>query len=79
LGSNSKISPFVVIVSIVVGELICRVAGMILFIPLFAIIHIVTDDVPALHPIAFLLGDTEGEPAWMKKVKNWFGKVKEKV
>lgn len=76
LGSNLNISPFVTIISIVIGELIWGVAGMILFIPLFAIIHIVSDHIPALHPIAFLLGDTEGEPAWMQKVKGWFQKMK---
>ncbi len=79
LGSNLNLSPFITIVSIVVGELIWGVAGMILFIPLFAIIHIVADHVPALHPIAFLLGDTEGEPKWMQKVKGWFGKAKDQV
>jgi predicted PurR-regulated permease PerM len=79
LGSNLNLSPFVTIVSIVVGELIWGVAGMILFIPLFAMIHIVADHVPALHPIAFLLGDTEGEPAFIGKIKEWFGKAKEKA
>jgi predicted PurR-regulated permease PerM len=79
LGSNLNLSPFITIVSIVIGELIWGVAGMILFIPLFAIIHIVADHVPALHPIAFLLGDTEGEPEWMQKVKDWFGKAKDKA
>jgi predicted PurR-regulated permease PerM len=79
LGSNLSLSPFITIISIVVGELIWGVAGMILFIPLFAIIHIVADHVPALHPVAFLLGDTEGKPEWMQKVKEWFGKAKDQV
>ncbi|PSR52313.1 AI-2E family transporter [Adhaeribacter arboris] len=70
LGSNLSLSPFMTIVSIVIGELIWGVAGMILFIPLFAIIKIVCDHIPVLQPYGFLLGeDDDGKPAWIDKIK----------
>ncbi|MDQ3290993.1 MAG: AI-2E family transporter [Bacteroidota bacterium] len=75
LGSNLSLSPFMTIVSIIVGELLWGVAGMILFIPLFAIIKIVCDHIPVLQPYGFLLGDEDGgQPAWIDKIKNLFKK-----
>ncbi|HEY0056823.1 MAG TPA: AI-2E family transporter [Pedobacter sp.] len=68
------ISPFFTIVAIVLGELIWGVAGMVLFIPLFAILKIVCDHIPALHPFSFLLDSDIKEPGWLNKIKNWFGK-----
>ncbi len=79
LGSNLNLSPLITIISIVIGELVWGVAGMILFIPLFAIVEIVLDHLPRMQPYAFLLGDTEGEPKWMEKLKGWFQKAKDKM
>ncbi|HEX8529459.1 MAG TPA: AI-2E family transporter [Cytophagales bacterium] len=75
LGSNLDLSPLMTIFSIVVGEALWGISGMILFIPLFAIAKITFDHVPSLHPLAFLLGD-EGEegPGFVTKIKKWFGK-----
>jgi predicted PurR-regulated permease PerM len=77
LGANLDLSPFVTIVSIVVGELLWGIAGMILFIPLVAVLKIFLDHIPNLHPYAFLLGE-EGEgnngPGWLDKIKSWFKK-----
>jgi len=75
-GSALHISPIFTIVAIVLGELIWGIAGMILFIPLFAIIRIVCDHTPALHPYSFLLANDVEEPQWIEKVKGWFGKKK---
>ncbi len=71
-GESLGISPIWTIVAIVIGELLWGVAGMILFIPMFAIAKIVCDHIPALHPYAFLLNNELDEPKWMKKVKDWF-------
>ena len=80
LGSNLSLSPFITIVSIVIGELIWGIGGMILFIPLTAIAKIVFDHVPRLHPFAFLLGDDEeGEPGWMDGIKKWVSNLRSKA
>ena len=80
LGSNLDLSPFMTIISIIIGELLWGVAGMVLFIPLFAIVKIICDHIPVLHPYAYLLGeDDNGEPGWIDKMRGWFKKKAEKV
>jgi predicted PurR-regulated permease PerM len=75
LGSNLNLSPFITIVSIIIGEMLWGVAGMVLFIPIVAVLKIFCDHIPHLHPYAYLLGD-EGDSSagWLDKVKSWFGK-----
>jgi predicted PurR-regulated permease PerM len=77
LGANLDLSPFITIVSIVIGEMLWGVAGMILFVPLVAVLKIFLDHIPRLHAYAFLLGE-EGEatngPGWVDKVISWFKK-----
>ncbi len=73
-GESLSISPIFTIVAIVLGELLWGVAGMILFLPLFAILKIVCDHVPSLHPYSFLLENESEESKWLEKFKGWFGK-----
>jgi predicted PurR-regulated permease PerM len=61
LGKEVKLNPLVIIVAIVVGGIIWGVAGMILFVPIFAIIKIISLNHSALRPIGFLLGQAEKE------------------
>jgi predicted PurR-regulated permease PerM len=79
LGANLNLSPFITIVSIIIGELLWGVAGMILFIPMVAVMKIFFDHIPQLHPYAYLLGD-EGEgtrnPGWIDKAISLFRKKK---
>ncbi|WP_026462314.1 AI-2E family transporter [Adhaeribacter aquaticus] len=78
-GESLDISPIFTIVAIVLGELVWGVAGMVLFIPLFAIIKIVFEHIPALHPFGFLLDNEVAEPKWMEKLKNRAEKLKDKI
>lgn len=73
-GNSLNLSPVITIVAIVLGELTWGIAGMILFIPLFAVLRIICDHIPALHPYGFLLRNEVEEPKWMEKVKGWFNK-----
>ena len=73
-GESLNISPVITIVAIVIGELTWGLAGVILFVPLFAIVKIICDHVPALHPYGFLLGNETEEPQWVLKIKKWFRK-----
>jgi predicted PurR-regulated permease PerM len=75
-GESLDISPIFTIVAIVLGELVWGVAGMILFIPMFAILKIVCEHVPALHPLGFLLSNEIEEPGWVRRIKGWFKKGK---
>ena len=73
-GESLNISPIFTIIGIVLGGILWGVAGMILFIPMFAILKIICDHIPALHPYSFLLKNDIGESKWMEKIKGWFGK-----
>ena len=61
LGKEVKLNALVVIVAIVVGGIIWGLAGMILFVPIFAIVKIISLNHPGLKPIGFLLGHGKKE------------------
>jgi len=71
-GESLDISPIFTIVAIVLGELVWGIAGMVLFIPMFAILNIICAHIPALHPFNFLLENEVEEPKWVNTIKNWF-------
>ncbi|WP_207430370.1 AI-2E family transporter [Sabulibacter ruber] len=74
MGSKLNISPIMTIFAIVLGELIWGIPGMILFEPLFAIIRIICDHIPKLHPYGYLLEDDVAEPNWFGKIRHVFSK-----
>jgi len=73
-GESMDMSPVFTIIAIVIGELIWGVAGMILFIPLFAILKILCDHIPSLHPYSYLMANELQEPKWVAKIKSFFYK-----
>ena len=76
-GQSLDISPVFTIVAIVLGELVWGVAGMVLFIPMFAILKIICDHIPSLNPYGFLLTNEMDEPKWVTKLQSFFsGKKK---
>lgn len=56
IGSEIQQSPLFVIIAIVLGGFIWGLAGLILFVPLFAILKIIFDHTRELKPVGFLLG-----------------------
>lgn len=78
MGANMNLSPLMIIIAIVTGELIWGVAGMILFIPLFAVIRAICDHIPSLSPYGFLMQDDISESVWFGKIKNYFKGLKNK-
>lgn len=75
-GEVMDISPIFTIIAIVLGEMLWGIAGMILFIPIFAIIKIVFDHIPSLHPYSFLLNNDVEEPRWVNALKKKFKRKK---
>lgn len=55
VGASLDVSTFAMLVSIIAGGIIWGGAGMVLFIPLVAILKIVADNIPALRPVNILL------------------------
>lgn len=56
VGEQVNINPLIAIMSLVLGELLWGVAGMILALPLIAITKIICDSYPELQPYGYLLG-----------------------
>ena len=75
-GESLDLSPIFVILALAMGGSLWGIAGMILFIPMFAIVKIICDHIPALEPYGFLMTNDVEEPMWVEKIKGWFGKGK---
>lgn len=56
IGNEVKLNPLIVIVAITIGGMIWGVAGMILFVPLFAMFKIVSNNTPGLEAIGYFFG-----------------------
>lgn len=56
IGSEVEQSPLFIIIAILVGGALWGPAGLILFVPLFAILKIIFDHTSSLKPVGFLIG-----------------------
>ena len=56
VGAEVNINPLFTIISLVLGDLIWGIPGMILAIPLLGIVKIVCDHIEPLKPYGFLIG-----------------------
>lgn len=56
MGPQLKINPLFTIIALVLGELLWGIPGLVLAIPLTALLKIVCDHIPALKPYGFLIG-----------------------
>jgi predicted PurR-regulated permease PerM len=78
VGKRVKVNPLFTIFAVIIGGAVWGVIGMIVFLPLFAFIKVVADQVPMLNPLGYTIGNedtSEGEGAgakFKKKVKSWF-------
>jgi predicted PurR-regulated permease PerM len=78
VGSEVNINPLFTIVVIVVGELVWGVPGMVLAIPVLAIVKVICDHIEPLKPYGYLIGeekkdDKKDNKNLLEKVKGWFG------
>jgi predicted PurR-regulated permease PerM len=69
LGPQVKINPLFTIISLVLGELLWGIPGLILAIPAIAMIKIVCDHIEALKPYGFLIGEIEVERKALRFIK----------
>ncbi len=77
VGGEVNLSALSSILGIILGGMIWGVAGMILFLPLIAIIKIICDHVESLKPIGYMLGEPGGQKpsrvsGWLReKISGW--------
>jgi AI-2 transport protein TqsA len=57
VGGKVKMNPFITILAVLIGHLVWGIPGMFLFIPLTAILRLVSEEVPGMKPWAVLLGE----------------------
>lgn len=59
VGEKVDLNPLATILVVVVGGSVWGVAGMVISIPVFGIIKIISDHIPALEPIGYALGEED--------------------
>jgi predicted PurR-regulated permease PerM len=57
VGGKMKMNPFITILAVLIGHLVWGIPGMFLFIPLTAMIRLISEQVPGMKPWAILLGE----------------------
>lgn len=60
VGDKVKLHPFFVILAVIIGNMVWGIAGMILAIPILAIINVILLHVPSLNPYGFLFSQDKG-------------------
>lgn len=81
LGPQVKINPLFTILALVLGQLIWGIPGIILAIPLTAILKIIFDHIEPLKPYGFLIGEIESEKAelgFVEKIKRKIVEIRRK-
>ena len=81
VGHKVNINPVMTILVVVFGEFIWGIGGMVLAIPVLAIVKVICDHIPALKPVGYTIGEEgikdDGESGFKKlgnKIKNKFKK-----
>lgn len=59
VGGKVNLHPFFTIVAVIVGNMVWGIIGMVLSIPLLAILHIIFNNIPSMQPFGYLLGNKE--------------------
>ncbi len=59
IGSEVNLNPFFIILSVILGNILWGITGMVIAIPVLAIIKILFKTIPTLHPIAHLIEKKE--------------------
>jgi predicted PurR-regulated permease PerM len=57
VGGKVKMNPFITILVVLIGHLVWGIPGMFLFIPLTAMLRLISEEVPGMKPWAILMGE----------------------
>ena len=69
VGAGVNINPLFTIIILVLGELVWGIPGMVLAIPLLAIVKIICDHIPSLKPYGYLIGSDQKKKNTLLKRK----------
>lgn len=59
IGNEVSLTPLFIIIAIIIGGMLWGILGMILFVPLFAIVKIIFDHLGKLRPLGFLMSNVD--------------------
>ena len=77
VGAEVNINPMFTILSLVVGETLWGIPGLVLAIPLLGIVKIICDNVEFLKPFGYLIGEEKKKNiSFADKMKSYFSKDK---
>jgi predicted PurR-regulated permease PerM len=62
VGGKVKMNPFITILVVLIGHLVWGIPGMFLFIPLTAMLRLISEEVPGMKPWAILMGEESLKP-----------------
>jgi len=79
VGSKVKINSLIVIIGLVIGEMLWGIAGMLLTIPVLAIMKIIFDRVEGLQSWGFLMGEDDDVPVFKSTFDKYFLVKKTKI
>jgi len=79
VGGNVSLNPLVTLVTLFVGAAIWGLVGMILFIPIMAIVKEILNNINGLEPYSYLLGNEEEERSQNKMIQKAVSKIKKKI
>jgi AI-2 transport protein TqsA len=57
VGGKMKMNPFITILVVLIGHIVWGIPGMFLFIPLTAMLRLISEEVPGMKPWAILMGE----------------------
>ncbi len=71
VGSNVRLNPFVIILSLIIGAMIWGLPGMIVVVPVMAVLKIYFDQSESLRPFGYLIGaeGSDKHTLSIKKIK----------
>lgn len=55
VGGNVKLNPFTIIITLLIGNLVWGIAGMLIIVPFLAILKIIMRNIDSLKPFAYLI------------------------
>ena len=79
VGSKVSINPLAAIVSLILWENIWGLAGLVLALPMTAIIKVIFDSVDSLKPYGFLLGEAETPPPPIDSIEEGIEELPERI
>lgn len=74
-----SLNPLVTLITLFVGAAIWGLVGMILFIPIMAIVKEILNNINGLEPYSYLLGNEEEERSQNKLIQKAVSKIKKKI